>query len=218
VAEHLRGVRVLTYDRRGYGRSLEAEPAARSLGDHASDLIDLLGDRPTTVVAHSFGSCVAMLAAIRRPDVVVSLGLWEPPLPWEDWWPERSRQSVARIVEDPNPEAVGERLVRTVLGDAAWDRLGPERQRRRRLEGRAFVEDARAQLTRQFDLEDIQVPCVLARGSDTWPWMMETATRAAAILDAELIVVQGAQHFGHVTHPLEFAAFARRAIDRAPSR
>src|SRR4029077_5232040 len=92
VAEHLSGVRGLTYDRRGYGRSLDVQPPPRSLGDHASDLLDLLGDRPTTVVAHSFGSCVAILAAIRRPDVIVSLGLWEPPLPWEDWWPERSRQ------------------------------------------------------------------------------------------------------------------------------
>jgi len=218
AADHLDGVRVLTYDRRGYGRSLSAEPPPRSLGDHASDLLDLLGEEPTTVVAHSFGSCVAILAAIRRPDVIVSLGLWEPPLPWEDWWPERSRQSVARIVEDPDPEAVGERLVRTVLGDAAWEALGPERRQRRRLEGRAFVEDARAQLTRQFDLEDIQVPCVLARGSDTWPWMVETATRAATILDADLVVVQGAHHFGHVTHPAEFAAFARKAIAQAPAR
>jgi pimeloyl-ACP methyl ester carboxylesterase len=217
VAERLSGVRVLTYDRRGYGRSLDAEPPARSLGDHASDLLDLLEDRPTTVVAHSFGSCVAILAAIRRPDVIVSLGLWEPPLPWEDWWPERSRQSVAGIVKDPDPDAVGERLVRTVLGDAAWDKLGPERQQRRRREGRAFVEDARAQLTRQFDLEDIAVPCVLACGSDTWPWMTDTANRASAILGAELITVEGAQHFGHVSHPVQFAAFARRALDLAPS-
>jgi pimeloyl-ACP methyl ester carboxylesterase len=218
AAERLSHVRVLTYDRRGYGRSLGAQPPPRSLGDHAADLLALLGDQPTTVVGHSFGSCVAMLAAIQRPDVIVSLGLWEPPLPWEDWWPERSRRSVAGILADPDPDAVGERLVRTVLGDAAWDELGPERQQRRRLEGRAFVEDARAQLTRQFDLADIHVPAVVAYGSDTWPWGVETTTRAATILGAELIEVQGSHHFGHVTHPAEFAAFTQRAMELAPPR
>jgi len=55
-----------------------------------------------------------------------------------------------------------------------------------------------------------------AYGSDTWPWGIETTTRAATILGAELIEVQGSHHFGHVTHPAEFAAFARRAIELAP--
>jgi pimeloyl-ACP methyl ester carboxylesterase len=215
ATDHLADLRVLTYDRRGYGRSVDVEPPPRSLGDHAADLIGLLDGRPATVVAHSFGCCVAMLAAVQRPDLVDSLGLWEPPVPWEDWWPERSRQRVASIIEDPDPDAVGERLVRTVLGDAAWERLDADGRRRRRAEGRAFLQDARAQLVRPFHLHEIRVPCMVAYGADTWAPMIESTRRVATSMAAEIVEVPGAGHFGHVTHPAEFAAFARRAVERA---
>jgi pimeloyl-ACP methyl ester carboxylesterase len=216
VVAHLDGLRLLTYDRRGYGRSIGAQPRARALDDHVADLVALLArDVPATVVAHSFGCCVAMLASVRHPELIASLALWEPPVPWEEWWPERSRQAVARIVEEPDPEAVGERLFRTVIGDAAWDRLDAAAQGRRRAEGLTFVEDARAQLTRQFDLRDVMSPCVVAHGSLTWAPMIETTRRVAKELGADLVEeveVAGAAHFGHVTHPAEFAALVTRAV------
>ena len=45
------------------------------------------GERPATVVGHSYGGAVAMLAAVRRPDLVTALGLFEPSMQWAPWWP-----------------------------------------------------------------------------------------------------------------------------------
>src|SRR5690348_810151 len=77
---------VLTYDRRGWARSIDAAPAT-SLGDHADDLLAVIGDRTVTVVGHSYGGTVSLLAAVRAPERVVALGLFEPSMQWQPWWP-----------------------------------------------------------------------------------------------------------------------------------
>jgi pimeloyl-ACP methyl ester carboxylesterase len=102
--------------------------------------------------------------------------------------------------------------VRRVLGDGAWERLGDDARRRRRAEGRAFVEEAREQLIPLFHLDEITVPCVVAVGADTWPYMVDVTRRVADELGAELMPVPGAGHFGHVTHPDAFAALVRRTL------
>ncbi len=82
VPEHT----VITYDRRGWARSVDLPPA-RSLDDHARDLFSALGDRRATLVGHSYGGTVASLASIRRPDLVAALGMFEPSMQWQPWWP-----------------------------------------------------------------------------------------------------------------------------------
>ena len=69
VPEHT----VLTYDRRGWARSVDATPAT-SLDDHADDLLAVMGERRATVVGHSYGGTVSFLAAVRAPERVVALG------------------------------------------------------------------------------------------------------------------------------------------------
>src|SRR5579864_1698963 len=116
VARHLGDLRVLVYDRRGYGASLQVAPPATSLADHARDLIGLLAGRRATIVGHSFGGNVALLAAALEPSLVTSLGLWEPPLPWFDWWPAWARKVIADIAGHPDPGKVGERAFKVVAG------------------------------------------------------------------------------------------------------
>ena len=77
---------VLTYDRRGWARSADATPAT-SLDDHADDLLAVLGERRATVVGHSYGGTVSFLAAVRAPERVAALGLFEPSMQWQPWWP-----------------------------------------------------------------------------------------------------------------------------------
>jgi pimeloyl-ACP methyl ester carboxylesterase len=68
---------VLTYDRRGWGRSAAAAPAT-SLADHALDLLSIVGERRVTVVGHSYGGTVSLLGAVRAPERIAALGLFEP--------------------------------------------------------------------------------------------------------------------------------------------
>ena len=136
-------------------------------------------------------------------------------MPWAEWWPDRARAVVARIADHGE---VGETLVRTVLGDDAWDRLDEAAQERRRAEGRTFVEEAREQLIPHFWLTDISVPCVLGQGSETWLHIRDASRRIASELGAPLQVVPGAGHFGHLSHPEGFADLVRSAVGAAATR
>src|SRR5438046_2755817 len=124
------GHQVIAYDRRGYGHANGSDVAA-TLSDHSDDLVGVLGGRRAVVAGHSLGADVAMLAAIRRPDLVVSLVLWEPPMPWMDWWPADTaggaaiRQSMLGEDGGGDPGAVAEAFVRRMVGAARWEQPPP---------------------------------------------------------------------------------------------
>lgn len=130
---------------------------------------------------------------------------------WADWWPKPARDAVVRIAEDP---AVGETMIRTILGDDAWEQMDDAARARRRAEGQSFVLEAREQLTPQFDLSEISAPCVVATGSETWLHARDASAKIASELGAPLMVVAGAGHTGHVSHPSSFAELVRRAAGR----
>src|SRR5271155_4263891 len=86
VVRRLSDLHVITYDRRGYQRSRRAGGPAGLAGD-ISGLLDLAADAsrsgaPVVAVGHSFGGDVVVGAAIRDPDRFVSIGAFEPPMPW----------------------------------------------------------------------------------------------------------------------------------------
>jgi pimeloyl-ACP methyl ester carboxylesterase len=212
AARSLGDLRVLVYDRRGYGASVAVPPAATSLADHASDVIDLLAGRRATLVGHSFGSNVAILAAIREPSVVASLGLWEPPLAWFDWWPAWARKVIADIAGHPDPAKVGERAFKVVAGREAWERLPEAGRDLCRAEGHAFSVDTASQLSPPFALADVKVPSLVGYGTKTWEHQIDGARRLAAVLGARLVALDGADHFAHAAQPEAFAGFVRQAV------
>ena len=71
-------VRLVVIDRRGYGQSPDA--GDRPEGDHEADADDVIGvlGPGAHLVGHSYGAVVALLAAVRRPDLIRSLTLIEP--------------------------------------------------------------------------------------------------------------------------------------------
>jgi pimeloyl-ACP methyl ester carboxylesterase len=79
VRDHYRTIR---YRRRGYGGSSPVD-APFSVSDHASDCRALLGAldvEKAHVVGHSYGGVVALQLAVGAPEVVATLGLFEPAL------------------------------------------------------------------------------------------------------------------------------------------
>jgi pimeloyl-ACP methyl ester carboxylesterase len=76
--------RVITYDRRGFGRTSAIPPPRRTyLRKHGDDLATLareLGAVPVTLVGWGWGSLVALATAIHHPALVRELVLYEPPL------------------------------------------------------------------------------------------------------------------------------------------
>jgi pimeloyl-ACP methyl ester carboxylesterase len=197
----LSDLRVITYDRRGYGGSVRDGPPS-GLEEHTSDLLRVIGNRRATVVAHSVGGHIAVLAAIRDPDHIAGIALWEPSVPWMDLWPERARQSIIRISSAPNPGAA-------LVGRKAWNRLSDAAQEQSRAEEAAFLLDIAPATEAPYDWADLRVPCLIGYGA-SWPHI-ETSPQLAAAVGCSTFTIDGASHAAHRSHPGEFAQFARRA-------
>lgn len=211
---------VIAYDRRGYARSRFAEPPASTVADHVDDLLALLGDREAVVVGHSYGGDVALAAAVRRPDLVRSVGVYEAPMPWRPEWPQDTAggEALRAALKDGDPNAAVEAFLRRMLGDEAWEMLPLRAKEDRRGEGPALVADMKSLRGDPPPLEpaDVKVPVVVGYGSRSRAHQMDNAKRLAGLLpDAELFVVEGAQHGCHSSHPDEFAALVRRAVERS---
>lgn len=214
VRRHLSDVDTTTYDRRGYGRAVDAVPPARTFEDHVDDLLACLHDRPTVVVGHSLGGDIALTAAVRRPDVVRAVVSYEAPMPWEPWWPTDTAGAAA--VQAGDAAGAAEAFMRRMIGDRRWERLPERTKDARRREGAALLVDlAGLRAGRPFEPADVGVPVVVGVGSESRPHQVEAAPRLVASLpDAELVVIDGAAHGAHLSHPREFAGLVRRALAR----
>jgi pimeloyl-ACP methyl ester carboxylesterase len=217
----LDGMSVLAYDRRGYARSRHLG-AVRTMDAHIDDLLSLLDGRPATVVGHSYGGTVALAASVRRPDLVVSVGAFEPPMPWLPTWPEDSAGGEAlqaALAGEDDGKAV-DVFLRRMLGEEVWETL-PERARAdRRSEGPALVGDMfslRADPP-PLDPAAVTVPVLIGCGSESRPHHRENCRWLVDLIPgAESFEIAGSGHGGHASHPEEFADFVRRAVARRPA-
>lgn len=203
---------VVTYDRRGYGRSRHDGAPPATFDGHVDDLLAVVAGRPAVVVGHSFGGDVALAAAVAAPTTVRSVGAYEPPLPWLAWWPRRGGTPL-----DEDPADVAARFFRRMVGDAAWDRLPEATRAARRAEGPALLAELAAigGPGPPFALERLAVPAAFGRGATSWEHHRRAvAELAAAVPGALLVDIDGAAHGAHLTHPGAFADLVRSVVAR----
>ena len=214
VQRHLEDLRVVRYDRRGYGRSLHLGPSA-TFSTQVDDLTGVVGDEPSVVVGHSLGGVIALALAQRRPDLVRAVVAYESPMSWTPWWPSATAGSAA-INGAVDPHDAAERFMRRMVGDERWERLPPRTREQRRAEGPALVAELaslRDAAHPPYVPEDVTVPVVAAHGSASSAHHRRTAeVLAERAPNAVLEVVDGAGHGVHLSHPAALAALARRAV------
>jgi pimeloyl-ACP methyl ester carboxylesterase len=221
AARLVRDLDVTLYDRRGYGRSVNAG-TVDTIDGLVDDVLTVVGDRPSMVIGHSLGGVIALAAAQRAPGRVLAVGAFEAPMAWRPWWPRTSAGGAAREAADSDgPEAAAEQFMRRLVGDARWEDLPEGTRRQRRSEGRALLADLKAMQSDPvpFDGPRISVPVVAGYGTAT----SERHRRAAGELatDAaigELIRIEGATHNAHYTHPAEFSDFIGQVARRGAAR
>jgi pimeloyl-ACP methyl ester carboxylesterase len=215
VLAHLQDRHIIVYDRRGYGRSVHLTPA-RTMVEHAEDLLRLAErcEEPPVVVAHSFGSNPTMLAASLRPDAFRVLGLWEPPMPWVDWWPANTKEYNAGVAASDDPSRDVEEMYRRLLGDDAWEGMAPERRAQRLAEGTAFRADMASEIDAPFEFGDVTTPTIVGHGTETSEEHDHGARWLADMLpNARCEAIVGTGHFAPSTHPEAFATFVASVAD-----
>lgn len=211
-------VRVITYDRRGYGRSAPASEGA-SLRREAEDAVEVLGafcDRAAHVLGDSFSAAIALELALTAPAQVRSLILIEPPpnlAPGAEAFRAAS-QELLRVYAHDGPEAALESFMQAFEGPN-WrednDRRVPGMSERIQRDARTFfAADIPALLEWEIDpvrAAGITCPVLYIAGSESGPlfagvhdWLLDLLPHA------QVLVIQGAGHGVSSTHPDEVAA------------
>jgi pimeloyl-ACP methyl ester carboxylesterase len=202
------GCRTWWYDRRGYGRSRDAD-GPHGIDTHVADLVAMLDGRRTIVVGHSFGGVTAMGAAVRGGGAVGALVLYETSMAWVPGFDDRV---MAGVLSAEDPEAAG---LRMMLGER-YDAMSDDERARRRLDAEAFIAEERSVRSGAppFDVAEIRVPIVYGRSDPgVMPEVIDHLQQN--VEHVEVMEVPGAGHHAHRTAPEAFAQLVRRGLELA---
>ncbi len=219
---------VVTYDRRGNGRSPRppgwTATSAEEQADDAAALLETLDLTPATLFGSSLAGVIALCLVVRYPRLVSGAVLHEPAF-WslfDD--PEEVKRRTGTIVADAvrsgGPRAGIERFYRFVAGDANWDGLDGELRERVLAGAETYLGVERGAFAEYLPdeptLAAIATPIQLLLGDGSLPEFAQAAGRLALRLGIEITSTPGT-HFGYLDHPVELAATVRpflRAVSR----
>jgi pimeloyl-ACP methyl ester carboxylesterase len=205
--------RVIRYDRRGHSRSERSasHPTRRRHEDDLAAIIERLDCAPANLAGTSYGALVALALAGRRPDLVRSVVAHEPPalalMPMPDV--EALFDSVRDEILAGNPAAATRRFFEdAVLGPGGWD-LVPEPVRRAAIaNAQTYVDMLADPAWGALDADAVArfTGPVLITYGDTGPhWLPQLAISVAERIGSPTLMIQGAGHTPHHTHPEAFA-------------
>jgi pimeloyl-ACP methyl ester carboxylesterase len=218
--------RVITYDRRGYGRSSGAPLVGgwRQHGEDAAQIITKLGAAPMAVAGWSGGGNVALHLGAEHANLVRSLVLAETPLtrpfavPTSVVW-DFLRIRVQRLLRGDRAAAEAfARWVTSENGSNTYDRPDYPQERREMLlrnvpglwadlsvRGRPDLSDER--------LERVRRPVNYVVGDMGQPLFRRSAEAFAERLpDATITTITGSNHAFTFHQPERFAAAIREAV------
>ncbi|MFG1928268.1 alpha/beta fold hydrolase [Cryptosporangium sp. NPDC048952] len=219
---------VVTYDRRGYGRSATTPPDDdRRLTDDVEDALSLLGETPSYVLGSSSGAIIALHLAARYPERVTKTIAHEPPLvsllPDAERWHALFDDVHATYRRDGAATAM--RVFSAVTGLEPLPDTPPEPRLAEMFARLAsnqefFLEHELRQYVRQVPdlraLKRAKDRIVLAGGRDSRDATgLLLPARPNQVLSARLdtaITQFPGGHLGYLTHPAEFAALTRSAL------
>ena len=203
-----RSFTVIRYDRRGHSRSEYRGPAPRRRDeDDLAELIELLGLGAVHLLGTSYGGCIALGLATRRPDLVRSVLAHEPPV--LGLVPDADAQAlVARVQEQlaAGDVAGGTRrfFEEGVLGPGSWDRL-PETLRNAAMGNAQTFIDLREDpdwATLDLDaLSRLRRPVMITIGETSPSWLSDAPRAIAGAARITTLTITGAGHSPHLTHP-----------------
>ena len=193
---------LIAYDRRDDAPTVEA---------HAADAAELLAGRRALVIGSSFGAVIALELVRSYRELVAGAVLIEPPMAASDELP-----AVAPFLDELDAlaaarggPAAGEQFLRTVLGDATFERMPRAFRERAAAKWPQIRGDSVALVRyapRYAELANVTAPVLLVGGERSPAYFGATlAALAAALPDATRATVAGAGHMLHAEAPRRFA-------------
>jgi pimeloyl-ACP methyl ester carboxylesterase len=213
------GFTVVSYDRRGNGRSPRptdwTTTSPEEQADDAASLLAALGLSPAAVYGSSAGANFALSLLIRHPEAVRGAVLHEPALVGLFDDPAARGEAIALVREAMaagGPQAAAERLWRYIAGDENWERLQPDLRARMLATAETFFgielgsyEDA---LPDTETLAAIAAPVMVLVSEQTHGVYAQAAGRLAERLGVEVTRTPGT-HTAYHDHPRELAQTIR---------
>ena len=211
---------VITYDRRGNGRSPVPEgwqtTSPEEQADDAAALLEALGTRPAPVFGTSSGGTFALCLLIRHPGAVRGAILHEPGfyalLDDPDAVRAPLRELVRKAMEAGGPSAAMERFWRYVAGEDGWTKLAPAlRERMQARAGTLFgieLGTYERYLPDEETMTAIAAPVRLLVSTDSLPFFAEMTSRLGQRLGVDVETTPGT-HAAYHDHPRELAEAVR---------
>lgn len=231
LGERLADVAVIAPDLPGHGTSADyAGSDLHGLSTRiAEDLAEQLVARhggPVDLFGHSFGGTVALRLALTRPDLVRSLMLAEPVLfaaarpdpVWADY--ASQHHDISAALQAGRAEEAAAQFHGLWGTGIPLARL-PERQRRYIIDRMPLVEvlnpdlvEDRAQMLAPGRLEALQMPVLLAQGTDSPP-VVDAINRALAarLPQVRRLQIEGAGHMMPLTHATDLAPRVQQHLE-----
>jgi pimeloyl-ACP methyl ester carboxylesterase len=226
VVDRLSGVRCVSFDARGYGRTAYEEQAGWSAVDDAVAVLDAFGAPSAVVVGCSMGGRTSVDLALTHPERVRALVLIGPALSGAPD-PAYEPQVLALDEEWESAEERGDQEALNRLEARVWldgptapeGRVeGPARELFLEMNGQALGADdpgeRRADAAAWDRLGEIAVPVLVMVGEHDLRYIKDNCARLAAhIPGARLVELRGVAHVPHLegdeTTLREIAAFVR---------
>jgi pimeloyl-ACP methyl ester carboxylesterase len=216
--------RVIRYDRRGHA----VDDDGRGVGTRHDDEDDLAGLietfelGPAHVVGSSFGGSISVGLSVRRPDLVRSLCVHEPPLiGLAAGHPAVARfvaalPEVVSSIDAGDGDAGARRFVDEVIAPGMWDQLGPSERSVMIRNAATFAEEVRDPNfgTLDFDgLDDFVPPVLVTQGGNSSPMFAPIVAQLSEALPAARVTTIGeAGHSPHRSHPDEWLAIVTQFV------
>jgi esterase len=194
--------RVITYDRRGSGRSVPAAPLGKiTMVDHAQDLLGLLRiltRRPAVVIGRSYGGGVAVQLALAHPERIRALVLLEPAVTGlcadYDRWERGFDAAIDAAARRGGPDAAAEVFLVGVFGSSYAQVLPTAVQEIIRGNATAIVADCTAPTVpvEPRSLHAIPAPVLVVTATSSPPALQVLASAvASSMADGRLVTVAG---------------------------
>ena len=186
LAAAIKGFDVFSYDRAGHGRTPD-QPGSFHFDFQFNEAVAYLEDvvkEPAHLIGFSDGGIIALLLAIKRPDLVKTITLiganyhYEAGLPPQKPWipSEAAREKYARLSPDA-PETLDKKIKKMVK---IWN--------------------SEPKLTKK-DLKKINCPTLVIAGDDDMASLEHTNEIYTSIKNSRLAIIPGASHSIHKDQP-----------------